>query len=59
MVGFLHADYVFAGPDMLAWVAAAFADPTVSAVYGDLQYVRKVDVSKVVRGIRAPIRLAQ
>lgn len=49
VVGFLHADDVFAGTDVLAWVAAAFADPTVSAVYGDLQYVRKDDVSQVVR----------
>ncbi|MBK5912731.1 glycosyltransferase [Rhodocyclus purpureus] len=49
VVGFLHADDVFAGPDVLARVAAAFADPTVSAVYGDLQYVRKDDVSQVVR----------
>lgn len=49
VIGFLHADDVFAGPDVLARVAAAFADPTVSAVYGDLQYVRKDDVSQVVR----------
>lgn len=49
VIGFLHADDVFAGPDVLARVAAAFADPTVSAVYGDLQYVRKVDVNQVVR----------
>ena len=49
VVGFLHADDVFAGPDVLARVAAVFADPTVSAVYGDLEYVRKDDVSQVVR----------
>lgn len=49
IVGFLHADDMFASPDVLARVAAAFADPTVSAVYGDLQYVRKNDVNRVVR----------
>ena len=41
VVGFLHADDVYAGPEVLAHVAAAFADPAVSAVYGDLQYVRQ------------------
>jgi len=49
VVGFLHADDLFAGPDVLARVAAAFADPAVTAVYGDLQYVRKDDVTQVVR----------
>lgn len=49
VVGFLHADDVFAGSDVLARVAAAFVDPTVSAVYGDLQYVRKDDIGQVVR----------
>lgn len=49
VVGFLHADDMFAGPDILAKVAAVFADPSVSAVYGDLQYVRKDEVSQVAR----------
>lgn len=49
VVGFLHADDVYAGPGVLAHVAGAFADPTVCAVYGDLQYVRKDDVTRVVR----------
>lgn len=49
VVGFLHADDVYAGPDVLAHVAEAFADPSVTAVYGDLQYVRKDDTNHVVR----------
>ncbi|WP_119290377.1 glycosyltransferase family 2 protein [Azohydromonas sediminis] len=49
VIGFLHADDVFAGPDVLAWVAEAFADPEVDAVYGDLQYVRREDPARVVR----------
>jgi glycosyltransferase len=49
VVGFLHADDVFAGPDVLALVAAAFADPSVCAVYGDLHYVRQDDLTQVVR----------
>jgi glycosyltransferase involved in cell wall biosynthesis len=49
VVGFLHADDVFADADVLRRVAEAFVDPSVCAVYGDLQYVRKDDTSRVVR----------
>jgi glycosyltransferase len=49
VVGFLHADDVYGSPDALALIAEAFEDPAVCAVYGDLQYVRKDDVSQVVR----------
>jgi glycosyltransferase involved in cell wall biosynthesis len=49
VVGFLHADDVFNGPQVLSRVADAFSDPAVSAVYGDLQYVQKNDLGKVVR----------
>ena len=53
VVGFLHADDIYGGPDVLARVAEAFADPDVTAVYGDLQYVRKDDVRRVVRHWRS------
>lgn len=49
VVGFLHADDVYAHPDVLARVAQAFAAPEVCAVFGDLQYVKKEDASAVVR----------
>ncbi len=49
VVGFLHADDLYAHDKVLAKVARAFEDPSVSAVYGDLQYVRKEDTSQVVR----------
>ena len=49
VVGFLHADDLYAHPDVLADVAQAFADPTVCAVYGDLQYVKQQDPNQVVR----------
>lgn len=49
VVGFLHADDVYAHPDVLAHVAQAFADPEVCAVFGDLQYVKKEDTTVVVR----------
>jgi glycosyltransferase len=53
VVGFLHADDVYADGEVLARVAAAFADPAVDAVYGDLLYVRKADTGRVVRHWRA------
>lgn len=60
VVGFLHADDVYAGPAVLARVAAAFADPAVAAVYGDLRYVRKDDPARVVRHWKAgPFSLAR
>ncbi len=49
VVGFLHADDIYGDPEVLARIAAAFSDPDVCAVYGDLLYVRKSDVSQVVR----------
>ncbi|MCW8194203.1 glycosyltransferase [Proteobacteria bacterium 005FR1] len=49
IVGFLHADDVYAGPDVLTHIAEAFSDPAVSAVYGDLQYVSKENTNQVVR----------
>ncbi|MEO6745828.1 MAG: glycosyltransferase family 2 protein [Caldimonas sp.] len=53
VVGFLHADDVYAETDTLATIAAAFADPAVDAVYGDLVYVDRLDPSRVIRYWRA------
>jgi glycosyltransferase len=53
VVGFLHADDVFGYPEALADVAGAFADPGVMAVYGDLEYVAKNNIAKVVRKWRS------
>lgn len=49
VVGFLHSDDLFADADVLSRIAAAFADPGVGAVYGDLLYVRKDNPDQVVR----------
>ncbi|MBW8829372.1 MAG: glycosyltransferase [Burkholderiales bacterium] len=49
VIGFLHADDLFANAHVLSKVAAVFADPTVDAVYGDLVYVRKGDIGRIVR----------
>lgn len=57
VVGFLHSDDLFADAAVLSRVAAAFDDPAVCAVYGDLQYVRKGDTRRVVRHWKsAPFR---
>jgi len=53
VIGFMHADDEFATPQALTRVAAAFEDPDVGAVYGDLVYVKKNDASRVVRYWRA------
>lgn len=58
VVGFLHADDLYAHSDVLADVAEAFADPAVCAVYGDLQYVKQQDPGHVVRHWKsAPFRV--
>ena len=60
VVGFLHADDLYAHPGVLADVAHAFSDPEVCAVYGDLQYVKQADTSQVVRHWRsAPFKAKQ
>jgi glycosyltransferase involved in cell wall biosynthesis len=49
VIGFLHADDSFDNSDVLTRVAAAFQDPFIDAVYGDLVYVRDDDSHKVIR----------
>lgn len=49
VVGFLHADDLYASNDVLTKIAKAFEDPTVCAVYGDLEYVSQQNTSKVIR----------
>ena len=53
VVGFLHSDDMFADNSVLSRVAAAFADPGVDAVYGDLVYVDRNDPDQVIRYWRA------
>jgi len=52
IVGFLHADDIFADERVLARIAASFEDPAVDACYGDLVYVRRDDPERVVRSWR-------
>jgi glycosyltransferase involved in cell wall biosynthesis len=53
VIGLLHADDLYASDRVLGIVAAAFENPNVQAVYGDLQYVSRADVSRVIRHWRA------
>ena len=53
VVGFLHADDLFADDRVVSKIAAAFEDPEVEAVYGDLEYVSKSDTRRVIRHWRA------
>jgi len=53
VVGVLHSDDFFAGPDVLAMVAEAFRDPAVDAVYGDLHYVAKDNPGRIIRNWRS------
>lgn len=62
VIGLMHSDDFFADDEVLASVAAAFADPAVDAVYGDLDYVAKADTSRIIRrwrsGDYSPAKLA-
>ncbi|MGJ8621364.1 MAG: glycosyltransferase family 2 protein [Yoonia sp.] len=53
VIGLLHADDRLASPDVLARVDAAFADPSVDGVYGDLQYMARDDPARVIRHWKA------
>lgn len=61
VVGLLHSDDFLADGRVLEKVAAAFADPAIDGVYGDLQYVSAEDHRRVVRfwksGVYAPSKL--
>ena len=49
IVGILNSDDLYAHEQVLEKVMQKFSDPSVEAVYGDLQYVAADNISKVVR----------
>jgi glycosyltransferase involved in cell wall biosynthesis len=49
VIGLLHSDDVFEDPQVIADVVARFEEPSTRLVYGDLQYVAKTDLSRVIR----------
>ena len=53
VVGLLHSDDFFADARVIERIAATFADPTIDAVYGDLDYVSAGDPARIIRHWRA------
>ncbi|MGF7159333.1 glycosyltransferase [Rhodoligotrophos appendicifer] len=53
VVGFLHADDLYADAGVLRRIAHEFADPGVEAVFGDLVYVSKEAPHRIIRYWRA------
>ncbi|WP_417541608.1 glycosyltransferase family 2 protein [Methylophaga thalassica] len=49
IVGILNADDFYANENVLRNVAAAFADPSIDTVYGDLVYVDKENTDMIIR----------
>jgi glycosyltransferase involved in cell wall biosynthesis len=49
IIGFINSDDFYASSDAISSVAAVFENKGVDAVYGDLCYVGRKDVSRVVR----------
>lgn len=49
VVGILNSDDFYDNREVLSQVMAAFNDPSVDVVYGDLQYVKKNNVYVVIR----------
>jgi len=49
IIGFLNSDDVLAHANVIARVAEALKDPAVEACYGDLVYVDRHDLTKVIR----------
>jgi len=49
VIGFLHADDVFAGTDVLQSIAEVFQTYNPDSCYGDLAYVKKGNIEKAIR----------
>lgn len=53
VIGILNSDDIYSNEQTINKVMAAFEDPSIDAVYGDLQYVSRNDLEKVTRTWRA------
>lgn len=53
IIGLMHSDDFFAHNQVLERVAAAFLDPKIDGVYGDLDYVSSTNPARVIRVWRA------
>lgn len=53
VIGLMHSDDFFTSETVLGTIAAAFEDPEVDGVYGDLDYVSAQHTSRIVRRWRS------
>jgi glycosyltransferase involved in cell wall biosynthesis len=53
VIGFLHADDIYASSEVLSTIAKAFEGPDICAVYGNLEYVSRGNIHKVIRHWRS------
>lgn len=49
IIGFLHADDIYAGDDVISRVVEEFRSDALDAVYGNVAFVRRDDIKRVVR----------
>ncbi len=49
IIGILNADDVFANNNVIENIVQYFKDDTIDALYADLKYVRREDITKVIR----------
>lgn len=49
VVGFLHSDDLYANQNVLSRIAKEFTNDGTDATYGDLDYVSKANINKIVR----------
>ena len=49
IIGFLHSDDVFASKTIISEIISIFENNDADGVYGNLQYVKNSDISKVIR----------
>lgn len=53
IIGLLHSDDLFADQNILTEIAKVFSDPMIEMVYGDLDYVDRLDVDRTIRRWRS------
>ena len=49
IIGFLHSDDLFGSKTIISEITSIFENNDINGVYGDLQYVKNTDISKVIR----------
>ncbi len=55
VLGLMHSDDFYPSSNILEEVSSIFLNPSVGVVYGDLDYVSKVDIGKIIRRWRPGI----